>query len=354
MFSGVAFYQSAESASAGLTYGRFVGVRRADTNLRAAWSNDGITWNTATTPNSLNYYCVDFSPEQGLYVATSIDASTSNIMSSTNGVTWTSRSKPDSLAVNSITWCVAFSKWIATGPTKFYVSPDGATWSIGYTISDTNYNSHAYESLFVNSLTGPIWATPLNDAPGVDTQRAMKIAYTTDGTTFTETVINGEIIWYNNDGRSINYLADQNRYLITNQSTVTKMLTATAIVASWSAYTQSVFPSGAIRFNPAAGAKVFVSTNFSGGTTTTPIQYSSLGTNGSWTSSTFASAVYDFYDTEWSPEISLFYAARVSGNGYTSPDGITWTLRTAPASITHVSWGAGVRTTGYKQGSGIT
>jgi hypothetical protein len=362
MFSPISFWNFTDLTppEPGLTYGRFAAVRRATgTNQRAMWSNDGISWNIATTPNSLNYYGIDFSPEQGLYVATSVDVNTSNIMTSTNSVTWTSRSKPDNISLRGVSWCKAWNKWIANGTTKLYTSDDAITWTIGFTYSDANLISYTFEPVYAETPNGPIWGCAL--ASTTTTQRVMKICYTTNGSTFTEVNTTDETIWRDSCGMTINYSPELNRFIITNLPDLPnpfsqRILTSTDLTSGWSWYTQSVSPSGAYRIGAAWGDGLFVSPMFSGGNTTTPIQYSSLGTNGSWTASTLPNGAYTFYDAEYAPEIDTFFVIRTNAsNGFSSNDGITWTQRTVSGNeFTHVSWGAGVRTNGYKQGAGIT
>jgi hypothetical protein len=357
MFSPIAMWSFTEAPAPepGLTYGRFAGVRRAGTLQRAQWSNDGITWNIATTPNSLNYFSIDFSPEQGLWVALSADISSSNIMTSTNSVTWTSRSKPDTTSMFGVAWCKQFNKWIANGSTKIFTSSDGITWDIGFTFSDaSNFSSGTWEPLYAETPGGTYWACGVVSTSA--TQRVMKLCYTTNGSSFTESNVSSETIWQAADAKSINYSPSLNRYVIFNQTTANRILTSTDLTSGWSWYTQSVAPAGALRIGAAWGDNLFVSPMFSGANTTTPTQYSSLGTNGSWTASTFPNGAYSFYDVEYAPEIDTWFTSRTNAaNGFSSTNGITWTQRTVSGNdMTHVSWGPGVRTTGYKQGSGIT
>jgi hypothetical protein len=352
--SGGNYIPGFEMVTPGLTYGRFAAVRRnTGVNQRAMWSNDGISWNIATTPNSLNYLSVDFSPEQGLWVATSTDPNSSNIMTSTNSVTWTSRSKPDTTNMLGVAWCKSFNKWIANGLTKIFVSDDAITWTIGYTYS--TFNSHTFEPVYADTPDGPVWGCVLSRV-GAGTG-VLKVCYTTDGSSFTEVDISSDNIWVEADGRTMRYSPELNRFCIFNStSNSSRILTSTDIASGWSYYTQSVAPSGAGRIGSAWGEGLFVSPMQSGSNTTTPIQYSSLGTNGSWTASTFPNAAYSFFDVEYAPEIDTWFVVRTNqSNGFSSNDGITWTQRTVSGTeFSHVSWGAGVRTTGYKEGAGIT
>jgi hypothetical protein len=351
MFTPISFWNFTDLTppEPGLTYGRFVAVRRSTgTNQRAAWSNDGITWNVATTPNSLNYYSIDFSPEQGLYVATSVDTNASNIMTSTNSVTWTSRSKPNTNALSSVTWCGAWNKWLAVGLTNVYESSDGSTWTIAYTHSRT---SATFENSFANTPSGWVFAT------GIVTSGVNYILVSTDGISFTESNMNTSL-WGSNDTKWIAYNSDLNRYIATSFQGDYIYESSTAS-SGWTGYfdnssiTANTLNKG-YRIGGAVGNGLFVSCLFSGANGANAIKYSSTGLTGSWTYSTITNQRQDLYDVEWAPEISTFFCCRTTGNGYSSNNGITWTQRTLGNEYVHVSWGAGVRTNGYKQGAGIT
>ena len=343
----------------GLTYGRFVQARRAGTNLRAIWSNDGIGWNLASTPNSLNYYSSDFSPEQGLYVLSSFDANAANIISSTNGVTWTSRSKPTSGGLAGVKWCPGFGtagRWIINGIANIFTSTDAITWTVAYTYS-TNYRSFCAGPEYAVTPAGTYWIAGLGIPAG---NGKIKVVHSTNGTTFTESDVTTESIYYADDSRNIRYNPITNLYLLTSgyPTTAMRFHISSTVSSGWDFYTQSVgLPSGAQRLGLAGSTQStarYVQSAYSGNNSTQAIAYSSLGTAGSWTASTLPSVQY-LYGMGYAKEIQLFYqsSSNTNGSGYSSPDGITWTTRTDATECTTVTWGAGVRTNGYKQGAGI-
>lgn len=353
MFSGVAFWQAPTAAAiAGLTYGRFVGARNTGTNQRVAWSNDGINWNVATTPNSNAYFGNDFSPDLGLYVCAAETAATNNIISSTNGVTWTARSKSDTTALYGVTWCPAFSKFYAVGLTKLFQSTDGTNWSIAYTYS-TGKQSVCVNPIFADTGTQSIFATTMYS--GTSPNFVVWTCYTTDGSTFTEHQVSAVTGAY---GRSLAYSKANNRFLITEQGIVSTIFQSNNIGSGWTNYTQTV-PNAtggpyAVAIEWSDNDALFVR-GYGVQTTTNPIVYSSSGASGSWTASTLPSAGYSFWDIKYAPEIDLWCAPQIaSGTGYTSVDGISWTSRTITQDIRSLAWGPGVRTNGYKQGAGIT
>ena len=122
--------------------GKFVSVSYDGTH-RAAWSTDGISWNLVSVPagawTSVTY-------GNGLFVAVGTTAGTYHIMTSPDGLVWTSRTPGHSLqAYTSVAYgnglyvaCCAFSgKEIA-------LSTDGITWTVYPTLVNANWNGICY------------------------------------------------------------------------------------------------------------------------------------------------------------------------------------------------------------------
>lgn len=348
------------------TYGRWVVVRdsNATANLRAGWSDDGITWNTATT-NSYSYRGVDFNPTSGLYVAVASDAVADNIMSSTNGVTWTQRSKPNTKGLQNVRWCSQWNVWLACGVTNVFSSPDGLTWSVVGTHSGTQVVAGGSDAVFDNtSVDGWLWASVVNVNATPDSQ----LVYTTDGVNFAtySWLQNGLTSGYQLQLNTLSYNPASNTFLATSPynpggGLYPRNLIATgSITGSWSSYQDGNTAANVYTSNTGGSAtnstvNRFVRSN-AWGTTTTPFRYSSTGQSGGWTNSTMASSLYYPYFTEWAPSINQWLISKYDSNTfYTSIDGgVTWTLRTALARSTNAAWGPGIRTTGWKQGAGIT
>lgn len=343
-----------------LTYGRWVGIRNSGTLQRAAWSNDGITWATASTPNSYSYQSVDFSPELGLYVAVASDAQTNNIMSSTNGVAWTARTKPTNSALFAVKWCAAWNKFLATSTANIFSSSDGINWATAFTHSGGAAFAGAGKSTFADTPTGWVFATFTRPAP---VNAPSQICYSTDGTTFATYSVaqSGLSFRY---ATQIAYLKSQNRFVGIAPADDTNQIIQTtgSITSGWTNYTENNV-SGGTRYGISVGGSAtnsafdrFLISNSYGQTTTAATKWSSLGASGSWTASTHPSAIHYPYAVEYAPSINQWVVCKVdAGTVYTSVDGgLTFTSRTAFSNILNFSWGPGVRTTGYKQGSGIT
>lgn len=378
MFTPFAFFQTSETpVIPGLTavnYGRWVVTRRTTgVNQRAAWSNDGITWNLATTPNSLNYYFSSFSPELGLYVA-GADAQTNTYMTSTNGVTWTSRSRPATGSCGPIEWCYGWNKFLAiqrceTPTTSFNIieSYDGINWTQIFTQS--GYATVAegaawiWDAEFALTPNGYEYLCSYRISPGFTFSIAI---YSNDGSTFTTysmPLINSHTGFLYNTTLNL-WMAWAAEGPTTTTAQILISSTASSS-SSWTRYTNQRAPTGALVFgvatsNDGQNGNTYspprtVITNLSGASTTTPIRYSDTLQSGSWTNSTLPSAAYGFYDCAYSRALNQWLAVRTQTNFYTSQNGSTWTLRTYPGNeFVSGIFGEGVRTTGYRAGAGIT
>lgn len=387
MFTGLAFFQqpTGPAPTPGLTalnYGRWVMTRRnVVSNQGAQWSNDGISWNIATTPNSRDHYSCDFAPELGLYVAVSSFAATNNIMTSTNSVTWTSRSKSTNGTFGPVTWCPGYNKFIAQSnggssastEINLWSSSDGINWTQVFTASGYTFPSASSLGWFLQSAYA---ATPLGNEFLSAYRRAAggtssNMIYTNNGTSFTTYSTSR----FAGPVTNIAYNRTLNRWILNEAEgpTTTTNVFATSQTASsessWLRYTKLRSPANGLTFtlvanndgrNGGTASTMNVTAYFSGANTTTPIRYSSTALNGSWTASTLPSAAYGFFHGAYSRALNQFVLARATSalstvQTYSSTNGITWTLRTTAAAenVANV-FGEGVRTTGYRAGAGIT
>lgn len=103
-------------------------------------STDGINW--TETAITYNLYAVDWSPTQLQYVAFGHTAAgVASIVTSPDGITWTSRTNPvtpSAYQQTRVLWCAELSKWIivtqvASGVSStnsaIILSNDGVTWT---------------------------------------------------------------------------------------------------------------------------------------------------------------------------------------------------------------------------------
>ena len=374
MFTGIAFFQLTDAPviPAGLTaldYGRWVvGRRTAGVLQRAAWSNDGITWNNATTPTSNNYFYSSFSPTLGIYVLGTND-NTQTLITSTNGVTWTSRSKPTTGGMGPIEWCGGWNKFLAisrgqTPSSSFNIisSTDGINWIQIFTQSGAATGdtvTWTWTSEFAQTPFGYEWLGSYR--AGAAGTHSVAI-YSSDGSNFTTysllQIDSQTGILYNTTLNTWMAWGAEGPTTTTSQIVISQTASSST---SWTRYTIQRAPASALVFGVAttndgqngatASPARTVITNFSGASTTTPIRYSDTLANGSWTNVTLASSTYNFYHCAYSRALGQFLAVRTGTSFFTSTNGSTWTSRTYPGTeyVTCI-FGEGIRTNGFRVG----
>jgi hypothetical protein len=393
MFTPVAFWQlSQQAVTPGLTaldYGRAVALRNNGLNTRAQWSNDGITWNLATTPNSYPQAGIDFSPQLGLYVACASGALFDNIMTSTNGVVWTSVSKPDNQSLRYVTWCSTWNKFLIYGANNLFESSDGVNWSLGFyhglsasgfgagasirrglftTFSSANHTggtSSTGKSIFL----GP---TPYASSAPLQTM----VIYSEDGLNFkTYSVFQASGLLASIVFTRTNWVD----YYVGRQNTGTRILSTQSMNATQStSWAQVATTAGNVANNaysslgPEDYRGCVVYCNDSTSVTTTPIRYTlTVSSTGVITQTViFPSAIYAFRDIIYARALSRWIVvssanitagaiwtggAGAGGTVSSTNPPSTWTSRTAAGSIIEcITFGEGVRTTGYRKGASIS
>ena len=247
------------------------------------------TWTTRTIPTpTLQYRGIAWSPELGLFAAVSQDGTGNRVMTSPNGITWTSRTTPtvpDEPAYQSITWSRELGLFCAVANAgtgnRVATSPDGITWTARSTTG------------FDNVWRSVTWAPELGLFCAVaSTGTGNRVMTSPNGTTWTTRDTTGKDQSWNN------------------------------IV--W-----------------AAELGLFVVVSFGGGANS--VMTSPDGIN--WTLLTLTGITNAWLGICWSPELGLFVATAASGTGnrvMTSPDGINWTSRTSAADLSwaNVIWAA--------------
>jgi hypothetical protein len=96
-------------------------------------SIDGTTWTTGTIPTG-TWTSAAWSAELGLFCAVSNSTATDNIATSPDAITWTTRSKADTLGLSEIRWAPELGMFVAihilaSVSDYHYYSPDGINWT---------------------------------------------------------------------------------------------------------------------------------------------------------------------------------------------------------------------------------
>ena len=143
-------------------------------------SPDGITWTSRTSPNAgLFNNCVAYSPTLNLLVLVG-DGRSSNpyILTSPNGITWTSRTGPAAVNWANITWgnglFVAIAQNTGNAATSIMTSPDGINW----TLRTAPASAEWFQIIWVNELS-------LFVCVGSGTSSSGRIMTSPDGITWT-------------------------------------------------------------------------------------------------------------------------------------------------------------------------
>lgn len=153
------------------TRGRLVSGTDAGTT---AYSDDGgLTWTTATITASLDVMSLAVNPA-GFYVAVGL-ATTSGLYTSTDGITWTSRTSSftdNADTIRSVIWSADDSMWVAAADNgKLAYSDDGINWvqmANSLAATDASYslafgngryvvggNGNVADSAFIDYSSGP-------------------------------------------------------------------------------------------------------------------------------------------------------------------------------------------------------
>jgi hypothetical protein len=231
--------------------------------------SDNNTWVTQTgsTTNTWNNIC--WSPELSIFCASSWTGNTDSIMTSPDGITWTTRTLT-SIFWNSICWSPELSLFCVVAITgtgnRAATSPDGITWTTRTSAADNDWNDVCWSS-----------------------EEAIFCAVADSGT--------GTRVMTSSDG-------------------ITWITRASAADTNWES----------IIWSPELSLFCAVSNSGTGNRVMTSPDAIT------WTTRTSA-ADNGWYALTWSPELSLFCAVSITGTGdrvMTSPDGVTWTTRTTP------------------------
>jgi hypothetical protein len=184
------FLNSVGGGWSSVTYSgsRFVAVRfagGASAVQRVMWSSDGISWQYATTvPAFLSWTSVAYGGTASpLFVAVNENGAVGTcVMTSPDGVTWTSRTVPTALLWNSVTWGAGPNLFVAVArngatTTNIITSPDGITWTSRTSPAANSWRSVTFGA---NIITGTSYYIAVSSTAAT----ANKIMYSTNGTTW--------------------------------------------------------------------------------------------------------------------------------------------------------------------------
>jgi hypothetical protein len=272
-------------------------------------STDGIAW-TARTIASGTWTGCAFGAS--LFVAVS---SSGTVYSSPDGITWTARTAPNAYAWSSVAWNGSLFVAVARSGTgnRVMTSPDGITWTARTTPADLEWASVSW---FASK-----WVAIASAANGVG------LMTSTDGITWTQ----GQIPDLGNASNALTAQANDGTNLMT-------------VSGSWplESTNGTTWTCPTVDYAPGCRSMTFANSLWVM-TTLQPLKRVATSTDGlSWTPRATPQPDVAVNGVAYGNSIWVI----VGDNGFvaTSPDGATWTLRTAAASNnwTTVSYGAGL------------
>ena len=93
-----------------------------------ATSTDGINWTNRTVPAPTSLYnCITWSPKLGLFCAAGILSGSNNIITSPDGITWTTQAQSDTMY--RIAWSEELEIFCAVAGNRSSISTDGINWT---------------------------------------------------------------------------------------------------------------------------------------------------------------------------------------------------------------------------------
>lgn len=339
----------------------------AASSATAYSSTDGITWTSRTLPATQTWPYVFYYPLAGLFVATSGAGTTA--ATSPDGITWTSRTFVVA-GLQGLGTVGTTNVAVNTAANLFYTSADCITWTaqaappatpISYFAATNGYAYYSYQNRIYRSTTAATWTQIYgnpSDTAGTSypaklfgCQNANRLFTSTSGyTTQSATTTDNGVTW------------------------VTTGLPSSAGHADWSAVVNNSSTWVALASGTATNQNVATSPDGITWTLRTSAIPCAVWSSIAWNGTIFC-AMQGASPTQLllTGNINVTTGYAVTNQCMTSPDGITWTARTLPASLrwtgiasngsifvaTHAgdyttATAAGTATTCYTSSDGIT
>lgn len=269
--------------------------------------NTNQTWVTRTSPG-LHCRSICWSPQLSLFVVVGITSP--RVMTSPNGITWTSRTPAVLNSWTSVCWSPELLMFVAVSTSgdrnRVMTSLDGTTWTTRTSAADDAWQSVCWSpelSLFV--AVAEIGASQIMTSPNGITWTS-RIAPTTDAWSC--------VCWASALSLFVATARSGNGRIMTSPDGITWTSRTAAASNSWES----------VCWSPQLSLLVAVSSSGTGNRVMT----SPNGIN--WTSR--VTADNNWNSVCWSPERSEFTAVASTGTGnrvMTSSDGITWQLQSS-------------------------
>ena len=279
------------------------------------------TWTTRTTVNN-NWFSICWSAELSLFVAVGTSGSGNRVMTSSDGINWTTYSSAADNGWTSICWSPQLSIFVAVANSgtgnRVMTSPDGFNWTARTSAAD-------------NSWTSVCWSPQLS----------LFVAVGTSGTGNRVMTSPDGIIWTSrnsaadNNWQQVIWVTELMLFIAVAHSGSENRVMTSSDGINW--VTRTTVNNGWYGITWSSELSLLVAVAYFG---TNRVMTSPDGIN--WTTRTSATD-NEWLNVTWSSELRLFVAISQNGTGnrvMTSPDGINWTTRGSAAdnSWRYIAW----------------
>jgi hypothetical protein len=121
----------------------FIAVAESGSGNQIMSSPDGINWTSRTSAADNAWVSVAWAPELSIFVAVARSGTGNRVMTSSDGKTWASRASAADNAWVSVAWAPELSIFVAVAENgtgnRVMTSPDGITWTVRTSASDNNW-----------------------------------------------------------------------------------------------------------------------------------------------------------------------------------------------------------------------
>ena len=356
--------------------GLFAAVSDNGSGNRVMTSTNGTTWTTRTSAGNNSWTRVIWSPENAIFVAVAQNGANC-VMTSEDGVNWVARTPPASNGWYGLTWAASLGIFVAVGLSgtgRVMTSSDGITWILRNSADETK------------SWVDVAWSPTLRIFAAVSITNAAMTS--SDGVNWTAQLL-PVIATYNR----IKWIPGLEKFVAVNDAgNVGRGIVVSSNGAAWSLFPQSIVysPDYSIGYSPALQRIVLGTSTSSSDATVYKIVTAEVGvgqgsaiapifnvnspatgiyssaanalsmttnntriadfsqdglrtvgrgraffqSGNSWSVQTMNPGTSAYFGVTWSPALRLFVAVAYSGTNLvsTSPDGYTWTARSAANS----------------------
>ena len=130
----------------------FVAISNTGSNNRIMTSPDGITWTSQISPADYNWTSICWSSQLNLLVAVSSSGTGNRVMTSSNGINWTLRNTPVDNNWTSVCWSNELNLFVTVSNSdsnnNVMTSSNGILWQLQSTPNNLLVGNNSYNSLY--------------------------------------------------------------------------------------------------------------------------------------------------------------------------------------------------------------